>query len=235
MAAAREVLVLEHGELAPAAQLGDWLASRGLASTVVRVDQATRLPRPDGFAFVASLGSRHSPRELEVPHVALELELLRDCITRAIPVLGLCYGGQALAAALGGAVEPIPEPEYGWQRIESDDPELIADGPWLQWHYEAFSVPPGATELARSAAGPQAFASGPHLGVQFHPEATSAIVAAWARADPRLAEPVAELVAELDRGERRYGADARHAASRLFDGFWQRCRCAEPMRGEVRA
>ena len=62
-------------------------------------------------------------------------------------------------------------------------PDLVPAGPWLEWHYERFCTPPGATELARTADAPQAFRLGPHLGVQFHPEATVEIVEGWARAD----------------------------------------------------
>ena len=65
------------------------------------------------------------------------------------PVLGLCYGGQVLAAVLGAEVGPAPMPELGWRTIETDDPELVPAGPWLEWHYERFCTPPGATELAR--------------------------------------------------------------------------------------
>ena len=78
--------------------------------------------------------------------------------------------------ALGGSVEVLDEPELGWHTIETDAPELVAAGPWLQWHFEAFTTPPGAEELARSPACAQAFRLGPHLAVQFHPESTAEIV-----------------------------------------------------------
>ena len=93
-----------------------------------------------------------------------------------MPVLGLCYGGQVLAAVLGAEVGPAPVAELGWRAIETDDAELVPAGPWLEWHFERFCTPPGAIELARTADAPQAFRIGPHLGVQFHPEATVEIV-----------------------------------------------------------
>ena len=98
-------------------------------------------------------------------------------------MLGLCFGGQALAAALGGTVERAPRPELGWTEIETDEPELVPPGPWLEWHYERFTTPPGATEIARTAAATQAFRHGRHLGVQFHPESTVEIVERWAASD----------------------------------------------------
>ena len=134
-------------------------------------------------------------------------------------MLGLCFGGQALAAALGAAVETAPQPELGWTTIETDDPERIPAGPWLEWHFDRFAVPPGATEVARTGAAPQAFRHGRHLGVQFHPESTVEIVARWATSD---AERLAALGLDGDaliaatEDER---AAARDAAFAFFDGF----------------
>ena len=98
-------------------------------------------------------------------------------------MLGLCFGGEVLSAVLGGRVERAPVPELGWREIETDDPVAIPAGPWLEWHYERFTTPPGAVEVARTADAVQAFRIGPHLGVQFHPESTVEIVADWASMD----------------------------------------------------
>jgi GMP synthase-like glutamine amidotransferase len=81
---------------------------------------------------------------------------MEACVERELPVLGLCWG-QALAAALGGEVRPLGSPELGWHRVDSDARELVAPGPWLQWHHDAFTVPTDGVEIARSAAGAQAF------------------------------------------------------------------------------
>jgi GMP synthase-like glutamine amidotransferase len=121
---------------------------------------------------------------------------------------------------LGGRVERAPVPELGWREIETDDPGAIPSGPWLEWHYERFTTPPGAVEVARTADAVQAFRLGPHLGVQFHPESTVEIVADWAGAD---AENLAKLGIEDGRDllaiqpEREEAA--REAAFRLFDAF----------------
>ncbi len=186
-----------------------------------RVAAGAEIPGPDGFAFVASLGSAKSPRERHDPLVAHELDYIEACVDRDVPVLGLCFGGQALSVALGGSVEVLDEPELGWHTIETDAPELVAAGPWLQWHFEAFTTPPGAEELARSPACAQAFRLGPHLAVQFHPESTAEIVSEWARHDaPRLDGALDEHLRRLAETGRRSGADAERAAMRLFDGFW---------------
>jgi GMP synthase-like glutamine amidotransferase len=152
--------------------------------------------------------------------IGAELDFLAEAHRRDIPILGICFGGQALAAALGGVVEPAPRPEVGWHRVESDKPDVVAPGPWMQWHFDRFSVPEGAAELARSDSGPQAFVAGRSLGVQFHPEVTADIVLGWlAGAPPEdLDRP------EVDVAAIRVDTAANHepagrACERLIDWF----------------
>jgi GMP synthase-like glutamine amidotransferase len=109
--------------------------------------------------------------------------------------------------------------------IESDDEELVPAGPWLEWHFDRFTVPDGATVIARNEHSTQAFVHGPHLGTQFHPESTIEIVAGWARND---AERLRSL--GIDDGESRLEVSeerkraARDAAFQLFDAFLARRR-----------
>lgn len=219
-------LILQHGDWGPPALLADWLRQRAIPFEIHRTWLGRDWPAVEGRAFVASLGSPHSPLDAaREPEVARELELLRDCVARDVPLLGLCFGGQMVAAALGGTVEEAPRPEVGWHTVESDDAEQIPVGPWLQWHYCRFTVPPGATELARSAAGPQAFRHGRHLAVQFHPESTIEIVRAWALTDQERLDRLGlgDGGALLDSGA-GHAAAASAAAFQLFDAFWERAR-----------
>ncbi|HTE60067.1 MAG TPA: hypothetical protein VK631_06920, partial [Solirubrobacteraceae bacterium] len=55
-------LVLQHGDSAPPALLGEWLDARGIPYDLHRTDRGAPLPGPAGYAFIASLGSKHSPR-----------------------------------------------------------------------------------------------------------------------------------------------------------------------------
>jgi hypothetical protein len=81
-------------------------------------------------------------------------------------------------------------------------------------------VPPGATVLADSPVGPAAFELGPHLGVQFHPEVTVAVITAWARAEHRLAELGIDAPTLLAESARR-APHARADSWRLFDSWWE--------------
>src|SRR4051812_35760953 len=89
-----------------------------------------------------------------------ELGFLTPAVTAGVPVLGICFGGQALAAALGGGVVPAAEPEIGWRTVRTARPDIIAEGPWFEWHGDRWERPPGATPLAWTAACEQAFTYG---------------------------------------------------------------------------
>jgi GMP synthase-like glutamine amidotransferase len=206
----KPVLIREHVKSAPAGILGEWLAERRIPFVVDRTWVEPSVPDPTEYAWIASLGHDKMAGDTWDPAVAAERELLASAVEHDVPVLGLCYGGQVLAAVLGAEVGPAPVGEFGWRAIETDDPDLVPAGPWLEWHFQRFCTPPGAVELARTADAPQAFRIGPHLGVQFHPEATVEIVAGWARADRIDVDLSASVEAR---------AAARDAAFRLFDGF----------------
>jgi GMP synthase-like glutamine amidotransferase len=216
-------LVIQHGVLGPPGLLGEWLAARAIPY-VVHEAWAAPLPDPAGFRFVASLGSERSVLESEPAWIPQEVDAVRAAVATDVPVLGLCFGGQALSAALGGGVDRLPRCEIGWIAIEPDSAggtSRVPAGPWLHWHDDLLRVPDGAELLAHSPAGPAAFRHGPHLGVQFHPEATPEIVDGWARADERLGERGVTREQLADQAA-EHAAAARDAAFTLFDDWWAR-------------
>jgi GMP synthase-like glutamine amidotransferase len=217
----RPVLIRQHGPTGPPAILGEWLRDRGLAAVIHPAYLGFPTPDPRGFSFIASLGSANSPADEHKLEVRDELRFLDRAVASEVPVLGLCFGGQALATVLGGTVEAAERPELGWHRVTTRSPEQVPEGPWLQWHYDRFSVPDDGEELASSAVGSQAFRLGRHLGVQFHPESRIEQVAIWAHKDSeRLARHgINDGLGLLDAGRANQDA-AVAAAYQLFDAFW---------------
>jgi GMP synthase-like glutamine amidotransferase len=219
----KPVLVRQHLDVAPPGLLAEWLGSRGFAYEL-SPSWADGAPlEPEDYAFVVSLGHEMGVADAHDRAVAAEVRLIGRAVERGVPVLGLCFGGQVLASVLGGRVEPAATPELGWREIETDDPDLVPAGPWLEWHFDRFTTPPAAEEIARTAAATQAFVSGPHLGTQFHPETTTDIVTGWARLHatrlPALGIDDAEALLAASPQQR---AAARDAAFRLFDAFVER-------------
>jgi len=211
-------LILQHGIAGPPGRLGEWLEARGIPYEVHHANEA---PPPDDVVdrpWIASLGSERSATLPAPSWPADEVAALRRAVDAGVPVLGLCFGGQALSLALGGAVRPSDPVEIGWIAVEPFD-GVVPPGPWFQWHFELLEVPPGGVELARSPAGPAAFRHGPHLGTQFHPEVTPEIVRRWAElAGDGLPGVTAD---ELNDQTAVHGGDAvRQQAFALFDAWW---------------
>ena len=180
------LLVVEHDHDAPAGLLAGWAAGQGLKIDTVQLHAGAALPdSPAACDAAVVLGSEQTAYDDAVPWLPAELAFVRSLVAAGVPVLGICFGGQVLARVLGARVFRLPQPEIGWVQARTRT-SLIAPGPWLAWHRDAFELPPGAAELAANEVSLQAFALGPHVGLQFHPEATEPIVAAWlAASDPR--------------------------------------------------
>lgn len=164
MADPKPILVLKTGEALPpvVATRGDyeaWIA-QGMGQRlgageveIAAVHLGDPLPRADRIAGVVITGSASmvSAREPWSERAAVWLaEVVRD---DAVPVLGLCFGHQLLAHALGGEVGPNPNGrEMGTVEV----------------HFEAAAAPPGATSFA--ALSPL-FEPGTFLGHTSHVEA----------------------------------------------------------------
>lgn len=214
----RSLLVIEHEPLAPAGHLRHWLVSRGIDHLLVTPSTGARVPDSTAFAGVIALGSQRSAYDDHVGWVRQELDELARAVDAEVPVLGICFGAQALARSLGAQVSRAASTEIGWLKVTSSRPDLIPEGPWFTWHSDVFSLPYGATLLARNEHSAQAFAHGPHLGVQFHPEVTPEIIGRWLK----LAEEqnvIDDGSQELGRTPSHYPA-ARAHAMQLFDRWY---------------
>lgn len=183
----RPVLILQFMDNDAPAYLDTWLQRHRIASELRVATASGGFPdRLDGYAALALLGGEMSVNdELRCIHDACHL--IEQAMRHEVPLLGHCLGGQLMARVLGARVGASPAPEVGWHRIDRIDSP--ASRAWLgpdatqhvfHWHYEAFDLPPGAQALATSAQCPhQAFAIGPHLGLQFHVEVDAAKIELW--------------------------------------------------------
>jgi GMP synthase-like glutamine amidotransferase len=214
------IYVLQHHDDTPAELLGEWLDERDLAWTAIRPDHGDPIPAdPREWGGLVVLGAEHSVNGTEPEWIADEIALTRAAMDAGIPVLGICFGGQMLARVLGSDVRPAPAgPSIGWRTVDAD-PESPAAGEWLHYNYETFSLPAGVERLGELDDRCAAFRVGPHLGVQFHPEATPEIVHAWAALEKdKLRELGLDPAALIDVSDERR-ADARRRAFDLFDAW----------------
>ena len=178
------VLVIEHESDSGIGLLGERAVATGAELEVVTPTGGIPVSA-EGYDAVVTMGASPSVNDADIaPWFDREKALLRDADRRGIPVLGVCFGAQALAVALGGSVSRAVQPEVGWKMVDTEAPGVIGEGPWFQWHVDAITPPPQATVLATSDLCVQAYTVGPHLAVQFHPEVTSQQARDWSTGDP---------------------------------------------------
>ncbi len=144
---------------------------------------------PFGYDAVLVLGGAMNVDEGERHGwIAEEEALLQELLAREVPLLGLCLGGQLLAAAAGTQPRRASRPEIGWHQVEvtaegEDDPLLAPLAPAFeafQWHSYEFPLPPGAVPLARSEVCLQGCCLGERAwALQFHPEVSHRDAMHW--------------------------------------------------------
>jgi GMP synthase-like glutamine amidotransferase len=188
------VLFLYNEHLATEALLGEAFTDCGFDVDTFEVVPAERIdspaldvtfPDPTGYDVIVPLGARWPVYDdaLRGTWVGAETQLVREAAEAGVALLGVCFGGQLLAEAFGGSVERSTIPEIGWYDVDSDNPNLVPGGPWFQWHFDRWTLPPGATEIARTANASQAFVLGRALALQFHPEIDSKLLDLWLDGD----------------------------------------------------
>jgi GMP synthase-like glutamine amidotransferase len=180
------VVVIRHHEEDSAGFIGDAFEARGAELSTHLFPKDGPLPGVAGLAHIVVLGSTSSVYDAGEARAWIDEDLawLRRADAAGVPVLGICFGAQLLAAAFGGTVEPAGD-EIGWVMIDSADPGLIPPGPWMEFHHDRCVPPPQARVLARNALGVQAFGVGRHLAVQFHPEVDGEQFKLWLEAGGR--------------------------------------------------
>jgi GMP synthase (glutamine-hydrolysing) len=228
------VLILKTGETlaeirAQRGDFEDWIAAgMGLARAEVEVIDARRgdpLPAPAAPAGIVVTGSSALVTDRE-PWSERAAGWLADVVRAGTPLLGICYGHQLLAHALGGVVGHNPRGrEIGTVALElrpeaARDPllQVLAEGdPVHATHVQAvLALPAGARHLAATPGDPyQAFAVADRAwGVQFHPEFDAEVIRGY------LAGRRGQIAAEgLDADALRTAVREAPAGPRLLRRF----------------
>jgi GMP synthase (glutamine-hydrolysing) len=185
----QKVLILQHMQENPKGFVGSLLDEYHITHEVINVEKEV-LPDPTNYtAIIAFGGDQHVYDEHLYPYFAKEKVLLQQIIKQNIPFLGICLGGQLLAAALGGLVKQHTMTELGFFDVQlteagKHDP-LFAGMPGYQkvfhWHEDTFDLPPEAVLLATSEnTQNQAFRYGQHAyGLQYHIEIDDDMLNTW--------------------------------------------------------
>ncbi|MDO9590450.1 MAG: type 1 glutamine amidotransferase [Microcella sp.] len=236
--AAPEVLVVLHDVDDNLNELAVPLADAGLRIVtwdVARDAQgAPALDALDRFSGIVSLGAYAGvPDEPKHPWMTHEKRLMQRALDTGMPLLGLCFGSQLLAAVAGAAFRPSPVPELGWTTVHmtgeaSIDPVLgplarssdSGDIDAYHYHFDSHELPDGAVLLAETNGIIEAYRVGDAAwGLQFHLEVGLATQLAWIAGGRHVYEREGVDAAEQERLSHenwRLYRDQTHAVGAAF-------------------
>jgi GMP synthase (glutamine-hydrolysing) len=213
----KPVLIVVHQRHSSPGHVGNWFRAHGFLLDIRRPALGDPLPETlEHHTGAIIFGGPQSANDLN-DFIRIETEWISVPLREEKPFLGICLGAQMLARHLGGEVgfDPEAHAEIGYYPVRPT-PEGEALMAWpervYQWHREGFTLPSGATLLARGERFEnQAFRYGPAaFGVQFHPEITHALVNRWStHASHRLVLPGARPRPEHISGHVRHGPGQR--------------------------
>lgn len=202
-------LVLSHDWIAhELGHLEPWLDANGFAIERITREEPRAVPAAD---LLIVLGSPGSVAGAQCPPAAeAEIAMIREWVLQDRPFLGICFGAQALARALGGGVERMPVPYAGYTAMTLVDgaPDALG-GPWVTWHNDAIAAPPAASVLGSLDHADLAFRANRAWGLQPHVEVTGPVLGRMLDAlgvPPHDAEPVvSRLAADVTNAARARG------------------------------
>jgi len=162
--------------------ISDWIKQKHYEVTISRTYLPEAFPGPDQFDCLIIMGGTMSTcEEKKYSWLQSEKDFIRKSVESGKIILGICFGAQLIAEALGGKVHKAKEKEIGWfpVKLRKDHlPEELRNLPENQtvfhWHGDTFDLPDGAMLLASSEATMnQAFIFGEKvMAFQYHYEIT---------------------------------------------------------------
>lgn len=228
----KTALVLQHDSTIHLGNLAPVLTARGYDIQVLDAritDFATLDVTP---TLVVVLGNDNGVYEKDaLPYIAAEEAWLASRLAAQQPTLGVCFGAQMMASALGERVYKGDSTQIGFREVVPTEAGAtspirhFAGVPVMEWHGDTFDLPAGATLLAGSSDyANEAFALGRWgLAVQFHPETTEEMHAEWLAIGRESVvnhglDPAA-LVAERDAHSAAMGVASQAMLNDFLDGL----------------
>ncbi|WP_245977874.1 type 1 glutamine amidotransferase [Kushneria sinocarnis] len=159
IASIMHIYFLQHTPAQGPGRLADWLASMG-HSFNMRPLYTGELPPPqlhDFDALIVLGGAMSIHDDAAHPWIRRERKLIDRVLKSSRPVMGIGFGAQLIADALGAIVSRSPQPELGWHRVTRSDRcdlDLPESFDAFHWHQEIFGLPEDSTPIGASEASP---------------------------------------------------------------------------------
>jgi len=185
------VLMIKNCDIEGPGYIREYLINKGVEFDLFNAHRGGVFPPVDEYDAFFVFGTPISASRIK-EHRFLEVEssYIEEIVEADKPYLGVCFGGQILAAILGAEVRRNPVMEIGSYEVRLTDegrsdplfrsfPEVF---PVFHWHGDTFDIPKGASRLVvGEACENQAFRFCRAYALQFHLEAKCSDVAVWAR------------------------------------------------------
>lgn len=178
-----DVLLIQNTRIEGSGHLGELLKSDGFDITSVNAKHE-QLPNRE-FSLVVILGAPESAND-DLPYLLTEQQLIKKCVEKNIPVLGICLGSQLIAKTFGAKVYRGAQQEIGfYDDLKISNKSTLFSGfssPFtvFHWHGDTFDLPDGAIRLVSSTNYPnQAFQYKSAVGLQFHLEVNEVMINLW--------------------------------------------------------
>jgi GMP synthase (glutamine-hydrolysing) len=204
------LLFVQHLASSHAGWVGEWAAQRRHTVQLCRPLLDEALPLVGAHDATVIFGGPMGANDA-CPFLDRERAWLTQALQTRQRLFGICLGAQLLAKLLGATVGPRADGqvECGYTWVDpADAPDwLDAPQPVYHWHEDGFTLPEGARLLARGrgAFPVQGFVRERAVAVQFHPEATDAILERWLTRDQKdLCRPGAQAPAAHWENHRAY-------------------------------
>ena len=193
----KPVAIFRHSPGEGPGYFATFLEQHSIPWQLFKLDEGEAPPAAaNDFSGLCFMGGAMSVND-DLPWIPLVLELIRSAVKQDIPVIGHCLGGQLMSKALGGVISRNPVKEIGWGTVRVLDEEWLPgteDFLSYHWHGETFTIPDGAKRVLESEyCGNQAFAMGPHLGLQCHVEMTEDMIKSWSTGGAREIERAGDI------------------------------------------
>lgn len=197
--------IIQNDPQVPPGNITENLLESGIPYSLHHPYRGEPLPAlADTTAVIVLGGAMGANDDQRHPFLKPLKSFIRKIVEQQLPYLGICLGGQLLAAACGGMAVSRRWEELGTLKVELTDEgkrDRLLSGvgatfATFQWHHDSFDIPPNAVLLASSPACPhQAFRIGNCAwGTQFHPEVTDAIIRDWCAWDESTRDHAEEFV-----------------------------------------
>ncbi len=211
-----KIQIIQHTAADSPATAGDVLEHLGHQVEITRIDRGDAVPSQavaDGLMMFGG-GASFTGGDPLPSWVEPERELIRRYNEEGKRIVGICFGSQLLASALGASVHRNRQAEVGWHPIAKVDPapsgivtrQLPDEMTVFHWHQDTFEIPDGAQRLyCTGACDNQAFVLDDRVfGFQFHLEANErtvrtflAVSKLWRQSSPSV-QSEAQILGGID-------------------------------------